>query len=258
MARHIAVTGSASGIGKALVEMLQERGETTTGIDRDAADVTADLSTADGRARAVAEVSERSGGQLDAVVACAGVSSFDPIAVSVNYFGVVHLLEGLRPLLAAAPNPRAAVVGSIAGTQPAEQAVIEACLRDDEATAMDRARAAVDNGTGSRLYPSSKSALAQWLRRAAVSADWAGAGIPLNAVAPGVVLSPMTVPLLADDAMKKVMDRAVPMPLNGHAEPAVIAAALRWLISVENTHMTGQVLYVDGGAEATLRGPEVF
>ncbi|MEK8145927.1 hypothetical protein NKH18_46090 [Streptomyces sp. M10(2022)] len=33
---------------------------------------------------------------------------------------------------------------------------------------------------------------------------------------------------------------------------------MAFLASVENTHITGQVLYVDGGAEAALRGPSVF
>lgn len=255
MSRRIAVTGSASGIGKALVEVLRDRGDTVIGVDRDSADIRADLSTEDGRAHAVAELGA---GPLDGVVACAGVSAPDPISVGVNHFGVVRLLEGLRPVLAAAPQPRAAVVGSIAGTGPVDRAVVEACLRDDEPEALELARAAVANGTGRLLYPSSKSALAQWLRRVAVTEEWAGAGIPLNAVAPGVVLSPMTAPLVADEAMKKVMDQAVPMPLNGYAQPAVIAGALAWLISPGNTHMTGQVIYVDGGAEATLRGPGAF
>lgn len=109
-----------------------------------------------------------------------------------------------------------------------------------------------------KLYPSSKAALAQWLRRECVTPEWAGAGIPLNAVAPGVVRTPMSEPLFADERMKGLMDRAVPMPLNGYAGPEAIAAALGWLINPENTHMTGQVLYVDGGAEVSLRGPSLF
>src|SRR5690606_41966940 len=101
-------------------------------------------------------------------------------------------------------------------------------------------------------------ALAQWMRRVCVTPGWAGAGIPLNAIAPGVVRTPMTAPLFADEAMVQVMNEAVPMPLNGHAGPEVIAEALRWLLSPANTHMTGQVVYVDGGAEATLRGAGLF
>ncbi|GAA4616990.1 SDR family oxidoreductase [Saccharopolyspora hordei] len=258
MTRCVVVTGSASGIGEALVRLLREQGDEVIGVDRDVADVQADLSTGDGRDRAVSGVAERSAGRVDAVVACAGVSHPEPVTVSTNYFGVVRLLEGLRPLLAAAPRPRAAVVGSISGTQPVDPGVVEACLQDDEPAALERARAVAERGAGHELYSSSKSALAQWVRRAAVSPEWAGAGVPLNAVAPGVVLSPMTAPLLADEEWRQVVEEAVPMPLHGFAEPVVIARALRWLVSEDNTHMAGQVIYVDGGAEATLRGPQTF
>lgn len=68
----------------------------------------------------------------------------------------------------------------------------------------------------------------------------------------------MTRPLFEDAAMLEIMNEAVPMPLSGHAEPEVIAEALRWLVSPVNTHMTGQVIYVDGGAEAALRDPSHF
>lgn len=107
----------------------------------------------------------------------------------------------------------------------------------------------------SQVYNSSKAALSQWVRATSVQDDWARAGIPLNAVAPGVVLTPMSAYLFEDEALSQVMDRAVPMPLNGHAGPEVIAKALAWFISVDNTHTTGQILFVDGGAEAITRGP---
>lgn len=258
MSRCIAVTGSASGIGQAVVTRLREAGDTVLGIDLADAEICADLSRPEGRRRAVEEVLERSGGVLDGLVACAGTSTPSPGLVSVNFFGVTALAEGLRPALAAAPAPRAVVVGSISGTQPTDSEVVAACLRDDEAAAVTRAEAVMTAGTGYTLYPSSKVALAQWLRRTCLAAGWADAGIPLNAVAPGVVLTPMVSPLLTDEAMKAVMDQAVPMPLHGYASPEAVAAVLCALISVENTHITGQVLYVDGGAEVTLRGPEVF
>ena len=150
------------------------------------------------------------------------------------------------------------MVGSISGTHPVDDDVVRACLAGDEPAALAAAEKAERSGAGGLLYPSSKSALAQWMRRVCVTPGWAGAGIPLNAIAPGVVRTPMTAPLFADEAMVQVMNEAVPMPLNGHAGPEVIAEALRWLISPANTHMTGQVVYVDGGAEATLRGAELF
>ncbi|MGP4022368.1 SDR family oxidoreductase [Actinomadura sp. 3N407] len=258
MARTIAVSGTASGIGEALAGLLRDQGDTVIGIDLRDADVRADLSGPEGRARAVAGTLELCGGTLDGVVACAGVSDFTVLPVKVNFFGAVALLDGLRPALARAGAPRAAVVGSISGTHPVDDAVVRACLDGDEDAALAAAAKVEESGAGGRLYPSSKSALAQWLRRVCVTPEWAGAGIALNAIAPGVVRTPMTTPLFEDEAMFKVMNEAVPMPLNGYAGPEVIAEALRWLIAPANTHMTGQVIYVDGGAEATLRGPELF
>ncbi|WP_141582187.1 SDR family oxidoreductase [Actinomadura sp. WMMA1423] len=258
MARTIAVSGTASGIGRTLAGLLRDQGDTVVGVDLRDADVCADLGGAEGRARAVAEVLEACGGTLDGAVACAGVSDFTDLPVKVNYFGAVALMEGLRPALARAEAPRAAVVGSIAGTHPVDDAVVRACLAGDEPAALEAAAKVVAAGGGYQTYPSSKAALARWLRRECVTPEWAGAGIPLNAIAPGVVKTPMTVPLFEDEAMLQVMNEAVPMPLNGYADPEVIAEALRWLLSPANTHMTGQVVYVDGGAEATLRGPDVF
>ncbi len=257
MSRRIAVTGSASGIGRALAQQLTDAGDTVIGVDRAGAEVCADLGTPTGREEAVAAVLEKSGGVLDGLVLCAGINNPSPGLLSVNFFGVTALAEGLRGALAAAPAPRAAVVGSISGTQPVDAEVVAACLAGDETAALARAEVVMGEGP-QKLYPSSKSALAQWLRRVCVTPEWAGAGIPLNAVAPGVVRTPMTEPLFADERMKAVMDQAVPMPLNGYAGPEAIAAALGWLISAANTHMTGQVLYVDGGAEVSLRGPSAY
>ncbi|MFC4053488.1 SDR family oxidoreductase [Actinomadura syzygii] len=257
-ARTIAVSGSASGIGRALAALLRGQGDRVIGVDLRDADVTADLSVPEGRSRAVAETLEICGGVLDAVVAGAGVSHFTDLTVKVNYFGAVALLDGLRPALARAGNPRAAVVGSISGTQPVDDAVVRACLDGDEPAALRAAAKVVEAGAGHTLYPSSKAAVARWLRRACVTPEWAGRGIPLNAVAPGVVRTPMSAALFEDERMLKAMNDAVPMPLNGYADPEVIAEALRWLVAPANTHMTGQIVYVDGGAEATLRGPEVF
>ena len=257
MSRRIAVTGAASGIGRALAQQLAAVGDTVIGVDLKDADVCADLATADGRSSAVASVLERCGGVLDGLVACAGINNPSPALIAVNFFGVTAVADGLRPALAAASAPRAAVVGSISGTQPVDPQVVEACLAGDEAAALARATVVMGEGP-QKLYPSSKSGLAQWMRRVCVTPDWAGAGIPLNAVAPGVVRTPMSEPLFADERMKAVMDQAVPMPLNGYMDAGTIATALGWLISPGNTHMTGQVLYVDGGAEASLRGPAAF
>jgi NAD(P)-dependent dehydrogenase (short-subunit alcohol dehydrogenase family) len=258
MNRTIAVTGAASGIGAALSALLTDRGDRVIDVDLSAATVAADLSTAAGRAEAVRGISEQADGRLDGLVTCAGTSVPGPAMVRVNYFGTTELATGLRSLLAASPAGRVVAIGSISGTQPASEPLVEACLSGDEEAALARAEEIVAEGRPQQIYPSTKSALAQWARRTCVAPGWADAGIPLNVVAPGVVLTPMTDGLVDDPQMKQVMDAAVPMPLNGYAQPEAPAQLAAWLVSEENTHVTGQVVYVDGGAEATLRPADHF
>lgn len=250
MSRLIAVTGSASGIGEATVAMLQEGGDRVIGVDLHDAEVRADLSTPHGRTAAIDGVVALADGRLDGLVTCAGLSRAGAPQVSVNYFGTTDLVVGLRHVLAASAAPRVALVGSISATQAHDAALVEACLAGDETAALAIAEALAAEGRPHEIYSSTKAALARWLRRTSVTPDFAGAGIALNAIAPGVVLTPMTTELVSDPGWKKIMDAAVPMPLNGYAPPETIAHALGWLLSPENSHMAGQVVYVDGGAEA--------
>ncbi|GAA3989839.1 hypothetical protein [Thermobifida alba] len=46
----------------------------------------------------------------------------------------------------------------------------------------------------------------------------------------------------------------MPQPMGFPGPVAAVAAALEWTVSPDNSFMTGQVLYVDGGADAVLRG----
>lgn len=248
-ARTIVVTGSASGIGATVAAMLRERGDRVIGVDLRDAEVCADLSTAAGRAAAVAAVTDQCGGVLDGLVTCAGLSRAGAPQVSVNYFGTVELVVGLQPALAASDAGRVALVSSISSTQPSDAELVELCLAGDEAAGLVRAEALVAGGRSHEIYASTKLALNGWLRTTSVSPDFAGAGIPVNAIAPGVVLTPMTAELISDPQWKAIMDQAVPMPLGGYAPPEAIASALLWLIAPENSHMAGQVIFVDGGAQ---------
>jgi NAD(P)-dependent dehydrogenase (short-subunit alcohol dehydrogenase family) len=71
----IAITGAASGIGQATAAVLAERGDRVIGVDLDAAEVSADLSTPAGRLEAAEEITERANGRLDGLVTSAGLSS---------------------------------------------------------------------------------------------------------------------------------------------------------------------------------------
>lgn len=87
---------------------------------------------------------------------------------------------------------------------------------------------------------------------------WAGASIPLNAVAPGVVLTPMTAEMTGTAEARNQLAQMVPMPLNGFIEPIAVARLLAWLTSEENTHLCGQIVYIDGGSDVVIRGDSTW
>ena len=259
MSRTIVVTGAASGIGKASAELLQERGDTVIGVDLKGTDVNVDLTTTEGRTALVEQVSSISGGKIDGILAIAGLAHPIPATVGVNFFGMVATLDGLRPLLAGSDAPRAAGVASMASLNPVDDELVDAMTAGDEAAALARAEIlAGDESTGYLIYGSTKKAFAQWIRRSAPTDDWAAAGIPLNAIAPGVIVTPMTAPLLESEEGREQIRAGVPMPLNGFAEAIVPARLLAWLVSEENSHLCGQVVFIDGGSDAVIRGDSAW
>ncbi|MFC4554834.1 SDR family oxidoreductase [Georgenia faecalis] len=259
MPRTYVITGAGSGIGAVTTDLLRRAGATVVGVDLRGADVTADLSTAAGRSTAVADVLTATDGRIDAVIACAGISLPIPTTVAVNYYGATEFLEGLRPALAASDAPRAAVISSVSSLQPNSAELVEALLSSSEAEATAIAEElAADPRRGGLIYASSKRAISRWVRARAVSPEWAGAGIPLNAVAPGVVTTPMTAGMLTAPESVAFVDAAVPMPLNYHQPPEAIAHLLIWLTSPENTHCAGQTMYCDGGSDVVLRGEDAW
>jgi NAD(P)-dependent dehydrogenase (short-subunit alcohol dehydrogenase family) len=234
------------------------------------ADVIADLTNIEGRAALVDGVKRLSGGRIDAIIANAG-GGLPETSLSLNFFGAVATLEGLRPLLKNSPTPRAVAVSSIASLGPTEPALVEACLSLDEeranATGWEFAAktAPIEEMTpaqamkvGLDLYSNAKHALNRWCRRAAVKPEWAGAGIPLNVVAPGFIDTPAAAYILADPERKAAMGQMVPMRGAYPGRPEQMAAILAWCVSPGNSLMTGQVLFVDGGVECTQRGERTW
>jgi NAD(P)-dependent dehydrogenase (short-subunit alcohol dehydrogenase family) len=250
----VAVTGSDSGMGAATAALLRARGCRVIGVDLHGAEVEADLSLPDGRHAAINSVADLAGGRLDGVALFAGVSGFagrpGSQVVSVDYFGAVEILAGLRPCLAAAPSAAAVAVSSNAATTAPglDEALIAACLRGDEPAARDRADAV--GGPGS--YAAAKLALARWVRRASTTPEWIGAGIALNAIAPGQVDTPLVAEMRADPIGRAILDRA-PLPAGRAGRAEEIAALTAFLLSADAAFIVGSVVYVDGGTDAYVR-----
>jgi NAD(P)-dependent dehydrogenase (short-subunit alcohol dehydrogenase family) len=264
MDRCCVVTGAASGIGLATTRHLRARGDRVITCDLHDADVLADLVTPDGRAELVTGVARESGGKIDAIIANAGGGP-PRTSVSLNFFGAVATLEGLRPLLAGSAAPRAVVVSSVASLRPPLPGLVEACLSMDEAAAIAVVRDAladqhdsnsvpVSVNVGLDLYGGAKLALQHWCRSVAVKEQWAGAGIALNIVALGFFDTPAAAYVLSDVQNREAMARLFPLRGAFPGRPEEAAALLDWCVSAENSQMTGQILFADAGLECAARG----
>ncbi|MBB3011049.1 SDR family oxidoreductase [Cupriavidus alkaliphilus] len=258
--RTVVVTGAASGMGAAVRQRMLADGCRVIGVDLRDADVLADLSTAQGRAAAIAAVLSQSGGRIDQLVCCAGLGPHvDPatLVASVNYFGVVALLDGLFDALREGTQPCAVVVSSSSATLQSWEGspLRDAYLAHDEAGVLAMLAAAAQaeatrEQAGYIAYASSKHAVTAAARQRA--AAWGQAGVRLNVVAPGAVETPLLQAGLADPRYGDAIRDFLP-PLRRRAQAEEVAALIAFLCGPQAAYMHGNVVFVDGGLDAAQR-----
>ncbi|BBY32604.1 NAD-dependent epimerase [Mycolicibacter minnesotensis] len=250
------VTGSASGMGRQAAEKLRAAGHTVIGIDIRDADVMADLSTHIGRRAAAQATLDACGGILDGAVLAAGLGPIpgrQRLIAQVNYFGVVDVLTVLRPALARAVNAKVVVIASNSTTTTplVPRRAIRALLAGD----VDKALGAVrifGSRSAPMIYAASKIALSRWVRRHAVTGEWAGAGIRLNAIAPGAIMTPLLAEQLANPAEAKAI-KAFPVPVGGYGDAGQLADWMVFMLSDAADFLCGSMIFVDGGSDAYFR-----
>jgi NAD(P)-dependent dehydrogenase (short-subunit alcohol dehydrogenase family) len=96
---------------------------------------------------------------------------------------------------------------------------------------------------GQGVYAATKAGTLQMIR--ALAAELGPLGVRLNAVAPGVVETPLTKQIIENDAWYRAYaDKSM---LKRWASPAEMAGAVVFLCSDASSYVTGSYLLVDGG-----------
>jgi 3-oxoacyl-[acyl-carrier protein] reductase len=240
--RNALVTGAGQGIGRATAERLAHEGYRVVCVDigGDSAATTAaviggESRTCDVRDRAavssLAASLEASLGPLDLLVNNAGVWRLAQLAditerdatevIATNLLGTLWCTQAFAPAMASAGG------GAIVNLSSA---------------------AATARSPGLGLYPASKAAVEAFTRQMAL--ELGHAGIRVNAVAPGMILTEAAASHPEEGGDKRVRH----VPLRRLGDPAEIADAVVFLASDAARYVTGQILYVDGGVSAGLVG----
>ncbi len=143
-------------------------------------------------------------------------------------------------------------------------AVLAANLLSAFSVTRSAAKALMKSGGGSIVLVSSAAARVGLANHEAIAAakagvigltlsaaaTYAGSGIRVNCVAPGLVRTPATARITTNEASLKMSEQMHPLGRIG--DPQDVASAIAWLLNPEAGWVTGQVIGVDGGL-ATVR-----
>ena len=244
------ITGASTGIGAALNERLKGQGHDTLTVDVGVADICADLSTPDGRMEMSRQVQEFAAEGLDGFIPCAGVGPHlsNELLVSVNYFGVRAAWDCAWPLLQKKNGTAVLISSNSAPMNFENRDLIDAMLADDEPKALEIAKKL----EGTPVYAGGKRALAYWMRKNC--GDWIAQGVRVNAIAPGMTLTPLVTANFSDPKYQKLMQQFKDsIPAKRMADPEEMAAMIDFLLGDESAYCCGSVLIADGGIDATSR-----
>lgn len=215
--RRALITGASKGIGRAVAEAFKARGAVT--LTPSHAEL--DLSSNSSVDKYLAGLT----GGVDILINNAGINPLgsaenftdaDMDAVlQVNLKAPMRLMRGLLPAMRARGYGRIVNVSSVWSlvSKPRRFA-----------------------------YSSAKAGLNGMTRAAAV--ECAGAGILVNAVAPGYVNTELT---RKNNSAAEIGAIAGAIPAGRLAEPSEIASVIAFLASEQNGYITGQTIVVDGG-----------
>jgi NAD(P)-dependent dehydrogenase (short-subunit alcohol dehydrogenase family) len=245
------VTGGASGIGRAgalrfaqagarvaIADLQAEAAREVAAVigDERALALTMDVTDEQQVEQAVRATVARFGG-IDVGYFCAGVGGFAPIqrhpaeaferVLRVNLFGVFYALKHVSArMIEQGGGGSLIAIASLNARQPAE---------------------------GMAAYCASKAAVSMLMQVAAL--DLGRHGVRANAIAPGLIETPLSAGLWQNEAIRDAFIAETPLGRDG--TPEEVAELALFLASDRSAFLTGQTLSLDGG-QSLKKYPELF
>lgn len=236
------VTGAGQGLGQAMALALAEAGADIVALDRGKSEQTGEAVRALGRRfhQVVVDLRQASVADLNAAVAQL-TGAMGRLDILVNNAGIIRR----------AP--------AIDFSEADWDDVIHINLRAVFFLSQAAARAMIPQGRGKIInvasmlsfqggvivpsYTAAKSGVAGVTR--ALANEWAGAGVNVNAIAPGYMATDNTAPLRADEKRSQAILERIPAGRWG--APADLSGAVVFLASRASDYVHGHILAVDGG-----------
>lgn len=238
--RKYIITGASSGIGYAVLDQLLSEGAIVIGIGRDSSKVTDllnrypdqlsfvsfDLSEVE-KIESIFETEIISGDKFDGLILCAGKEETLPLALykndkildlfKINVFSSIEMLRNFA----------------------------KKKVSNDGASVVILTSVMAELGQAGKIgYCATKSALLGVVKASAI--ELSKRGVRVNAVAPGVVKTPMTDKLF-DQLPAENVEEIRKMHLNGFGETSDVVPMIKFLLSDGAKWITGQNMKADGG-----------